>query len=44
MADKILKNPLDNGWYADPEARAYEGMYVIYVTNSLPYDEQKNHA
>ena len=44
MLDKILKNPIDNGWYADPEARIYEGMYVIYVTNSLPFDEQKNHA
>ena len=38
----ILKNPIDNGWYADPEARMYEGMYVIYVTRSLAYDEQTN--
>ena len=38
----ILKNPIDDGWYADPEARIYEGMYVIYATCSLPFDEQKN--
>ena len=40
--EKILKNPIDDGWYADPEARIYEGMYVIYATRSLPFDEQKN--
>ena len=41
-SEKILKNPIDDGWYADPEARIYEGMYVIYATRSLPFDEQKN--
>lgn len=35
-------NPLSEKQYADPEARFYEGEYWIYVTNSLPYHEQKN--
>ena len=35
-----IQNPLDDNWYADPEARIYEGMYVIYATRSLPFDEQ----
>ncbi|MBQ2709765.1 MAG: glycoside hydrolase family 43 protein [Clostridia bacterium] len=39
-----IKNPLDAGWYADPEARFYEGKYIIYVTHSLPFDEQHNHS
>jgi len=39
-----IKNPLDDGWYADPEARFYEGKYIIYVTHSLPFDEQHNHT
>lgn len=38
----ILSNPLSEKWYADPEARFYEGEYWIYVTKSLPYEEQKN--
>ena len=42
LSERILKNPIDDGWYADPEARIYEGMYVIYATRSLPFDEQKN--
>lgn len=37
-----LINPLSQKWYADPEARFYEGEYWIYVTNSLPFDQQKN--
>ena len=37
-----IKNPIDEGWYADPEARIYEGKYCIYATRSLPFDEQKN--
>ena len=37
-----VHNPIDEGWYADPEARIYEGMYCIYATRSLPFDEQKN--
>ena len=40
-----IKNPLDEGWYADPEARFYEGKYHIYVTHSLPrYSQQLNHT
>ncbi len=39
-----IKNPIDQGWYADPEARFYEGKYIIYVTHSLPFDEQKNQS
>ena len=37
-----IQNPIDDGWYADPEARIYEGKYCIYATRSLPFDEQKN--
>ena len=37
-------NPIDMKWYADPEARFYEGKYWIYVTHSLPFDEQHNHT
>ena len=39
-----IHNPLDEGQYADPEARFYEGRYYIYVTHSLPYIEQQNHT
>jgi len=28
------------GWYADPEARIFEGRYWIYPTWSAPYEEQ----
>ena len=46
--DKLMKfsvrNPIDEGWYADPEARFYEGKYIIYVTHSLPFDDQHNHS
>ena len=36
MSEKLLKNPIDDGWYADPEARFYEGKYVIYATICRP--------
>ena len=39
-----IQNPLDKNWYADPEARFYNGKYYIYVTHSLPYEQQKNHT
>ncbi len=39
-----IKNPLDEGWYADPEARCYGGKYYIYVTHSGPYHDQLNHT
>lgn len=37
-----MKNPVIEGWYADPEARVYNGKVYIYVTRSLPYEEQHN--
>ena len=37
-----IKNPVADGWYADPEARKYNGKYYIYVTQSKPYEQQKN--
>lgn len=37
-----MKNPIVDGWYADPEARVYNGKIYIYVTRSLPYKEQHN--
>ncbi|MFC0331306.1 glycoside hydrolase family 43 protein [Paenibacillus sepulcri] len=33
-------NPIFPGWYADPEARIFEGSYWIYPTYSAPYGEQ----
>lgn len=33
-------NPIFPGWYADPEARIFEGRYWIYPTYSAPYSEQ----
>ena len=36
-------NPIVNGFYADPEARYYEGRYYIYVTKSFTkYTDQMN--
>lgn len=36
-------NPIVNGYYADPEARFYEGRYYIYVTQSFTsYTDQMN--
>ena len=35
-------NPVVNGWYADPESRVYGDTVYMYVTNSLPFDDQKN--
>lgn len=37
-----MKNPIIDGWYADPEARVYDGKVYIYVTRSLPFEEQHN--
>ena len=42
--DGKISNPISERWFADPEARFYEGEYWIYVTNSLPYVQQKNIA
>src|SRR5690242_8501803 len=33
-------NPILRGWYADPEARIFEGEYWIFPTYSAPYDQQ----
>lgn len=37
-----MKNPIIDGRYADPEARVYNGKVYIYVTRSLPFEEQHN--
>ena len=37
-----MKNPVSDRWYADPEARVYGDTVYMYVTNSLPFEEQKN--
>ncbi len=37
-----MNNPISNRWYADPEARVYDDTLYLYVTNSLPFDEQIN--
>ena len=29
-----IKNPIVDGWYADPEARKYGDRYYVYVTGS----------
>lgn len=33
-------NPVFPGWYADPEARIFEGEYWIFPTFSAPYNDQ----
>lgn len=38
----MIKNPVVDGWYADPESRVYGDTVYMYVTNSLPFDDQKN--
>ena len=37
-----FNNPISEAWHADPEARIYNGKYCIYVTRSLPFEEQLN--
>ncbi len=37
-----MNNPVAPKWYADPESRVYNGKVYLYVTNSLPYEEQIN--
>ncbi|MFC5652701.1 glycoside hydrolase family 43 protein [Paenibacillus solisilvae] len=40
---KGITNPIVPGWYADPEARTYEGKYWIYATRSFTeYTQQMN--
>ncbi|ACT02828.1 glycoside hydrolase family 43 protein [Paenibacillus sp. JDR-2] len=41
MNNKLTSgNPVFPGWYADPEARIFEGRYWIYPTYSAKYEEQ----
>lgn len=35
-------NPIIDGWYADPESIIINEKLYIYVTKSLPYEEQQN--
>ena len=37
-----IANPISNNWYADPESRVYGDTVYMYVTNSLPFNDQKN--
>lgn len=38
-----IKNPIVQGWYADPEARIYQNRFWIYVTRSITdYKKQLN--
>ncbi|CAM4496892.1 beta-xylosidase [Paenibacillus endophyticus] len=39
-AKRAATNPIAPGWYADPEARTFEGRYWIYPTYSAEYDKQ----
>lgn len=40
---KGIHNPIVPGWYADPEARTYEGKHWIYATRSYTeYTKQMN--
>ena len=38
----FMKNPIVDGWYADPESCVFGDKVYIYVTKSLPYEEQMN--
>lgn len=39
----MINNPISSKWYADPEARYYNGKYYIYVTQSFSeFDKQLN--
>lgn len=37
-----MRNPIVQGWYADPEAIVRDHKLYIYVTKSRPYEEQQN--
>ncbi|RAK97682.1 glycoside hydrolase family 43 protein [Aspergillus ibericus CBS 121593] len=39
-SDQKAGNPVFQGWYADPEARLFDGQYWIYPTYSADYSEQ----
>ncbi|KAL4970964.1 glycoside hydrolase family 43 protein [Aspergillus stella-maris] len=36
----LAGNPVIPGWYADPEARIFDGLYWIFPTYSAAYEEQ----
>jgi beta-xylosidase len=38
----IMKNPVVDAWYADPESRVYGDTVYMYVTNSLRFEDQHN--
>lgn len=33
-------NPIDNGWYADPDASNFNGTFWVYTTVSIAFDDQ----
>ena len=37
-----MKNPIVQNYYADPESRVYNDRVYLYVTKSLPFEEQLN--
>lgn len=37
-----MNNPVSTNWYADPESRVYGDTVYMYVTKSLPFEEQLN--
>lgn len=37
-----MKNPIVDGWYADPESRVYGDTVYMYVTRSLKFKDQHN--
>lgn len=39
-APRKPRNPVLDGWYADPEAAVFGNTYWIYPTFSAPYDQQ----
>lgn len=38
--EKMSGNPIFQGWYADPEGVVFDNRYWVYLTSSLPFDEQ----
>lgn len=42
QADTPWTNPLDPGWYADPDGLKFGDTYWIYATLSIAYDDQQS--
>jgi beta-xylosidase len=38
----MMKNPISENWYADPESRVYGDTVYMYVTRSREYENQLN--